>query len=319
MNPKVSICIPVYNVESYIEECLHSIVLQTYSNIEIVIVNDCTPDNSMEIIKKYIEKDPRIKVCTHDRNKGLMRARETGYRAAEGEYITFCDSDDTLPLNSIETLVNAALQSRADIVSGDMQQFSKEQVFQPISAYLPYGSDSEAVYKALLSKKYYHSLGSKLFKRELFSNHTYITYDNVINGEDGILFYQILKYTKKVIHIPKIVYNYRKNPQSSTNQRLKPSGVFSVLLLLSIRQDCCNLYSSLRDDAWRYNSYVINELIANGYDKFVDLRRMLKELNLLEYVDIRHMCKYMPYKQCFKIILLNIFKPYYYLRKIRRI
>ena len=93
---KLSIVIPVYNTAVYLKECLDSIINQTYSNIEIICVDDCSPDNSAEIIKEYAAKDNRIKYIKHSENKKQGAARNTGIDAASGKYITFIDSDDYL-------------------------------------------------------------------------------------------------------------------------------------------------------------------------------------------------------------------------------
>ena len=91
---KLSIVIPVYNTAIYLKECLESIINQTYSEIEIICVDDCSPDNSAEIIKEYAAKDSRIKYIKHTENKFQGGARNTGINAAEGSYITFVDSDE---------------------------------------------------------------------------------------------------------------------------------------------------------------------------------------------------------------------------------
>ena len=318
MKPKVSICIPVYNVEKYIEECLETIVNQTYTNIEIIVVNDCTPDRSMDVVRKYAAKDDRIKILNHNENKGLMRARETGYKAATGDYITFCDSDDKMPLNSIETLLKSALDTGADITSGEMQQFIENKILYKSHLSLPFGNNPEAVYQALLSTSYSHTLWSKLFKNDLFKDHNFITLDHATNGEDGILFYQVLQYATQIVHIPQVVYYYRINPSSSTHLRLKSNGIYSILFLQCIRNKTCGKYNSLTEALWRFCSSVINGFIANGYDKEVDLKNMLKKLNLSQYTNYKLMFKHIPFVQCVKLMALNIIKPYYYIYLIKR-
>ena len=85
----ISVILPVYHVENYIEKCLQSLISQTFSDIEIICVNDCTQDNSITIVKEYQKKDPRIRLINHLENRGLGGARNTGISAAEGEYIVF--------------------------------------------------------------------------------------------------------------------------------------------------------------------------------------------------------------------------------------
>ena len=102
--PKVSVIIPVYRCRDYIGRCIESLQKQTIADIEIIFVNDCTPDDSVDIIKHYMQYDSRISIINHSRNKGPMMARFNGYSVAKGDYITFMDSDDTLPCDSLKTL-----------------------------------------------------------------------------------------------------------------------------------------------------------------------------------------------------------------------
>ena len=113
---KVSVVIPIYNVENYLRKCLDSVCNQTYENLEIICVNDCSPENSSEILKEYAAKDNRIKIINHKKNGGLSAARNTGMDNATGEYIYFLDSDDWIDSDYIEKMVNKIIETDADIV-----------------------------------------------------------------------------------------------------------------------------------------------------------------------------------------------------------
>lgn len=113
---KVSVIIPVYNVELYIEECLNSVINQTLKDIEIICIDDCGQDNSMKIVEDFAKKDNRIKIIKHKINQGLGEARNTGIKNATGEYIAFLDSDDFVDLNYYEILYNTAKENNSDIV-----------------------------------------------------------------------------------------------------------------------------------------------------------------------------------------------------------
>lgn len=130
-------------------------------------------------------------------NSGLAAVRRHGIQLATGDYITFCDSDDTIPQYAIETLYNAALESRADIVSGDMEWIFDDGSKKCIPISLPHGSDPESVYRALLHKEYSHTLCSKLFSNGLLNGFEYTTLLHATNGEDGMLFYQVLQHAKR--------------------------------------------------------------------------------------------------------------------------
>ena len=94
MNAKISIVIPVYGTEQYLERCINSVIKQNYRNLEIIVVNDCSPGNAEEIINKYSKLDKRILYLKHEENRGLFQARITGAKKASGDYIAFLDSDD---------------------------------------------------------------------------------------------------------------------------------------------------------------------------------------------------------------------------------
>ena len=115
--PTVSLVIPVYNVESYLERCLESVKNQTYKNIEIILVNDGSTDGSGEICKKFVSKEIRAKVI-HQKNAGLSEARNTGLKYISGDFVMFVDSDDWLELDAVEFLLEQAIKQNADMVVG---------------------------------------------------------------------------------------------------------------------------------------------------------------------------------------------------------
>ena len=114
---KISVIVPVYNVEDYLKECLDSIINQTLKEIEILCIDDCGTDNSIDILREYSKKDNRIKIISHKENKGLGPARNTGINEAKGEYISFIDSDDFISKDYYENLYNTAKKYDSDIVN----------------------------------------------------------------------------------------------------------------------------------------------------------------------------------------------------------
>lgn len=118
MQPTVSVIVPVYNVEKYLARCVDSITSQTYENLDIILVDDGSTDNSGRICGEYAKKDTRIRVI-HQKNKGASAARNCGITAASGNYIGFIDSDDWIDKDMYELLVNTAIEHHADIVRCD--------------------------------------------------------------------------------------------------------------------------------------------------------------------------------------------------------
>ena len=118
--PLISVIVPFYNVDRYIEKCICSILRQSYENIELILVNDASTDNSLNICRKYARKDTRTRIIEQPKNQGVDKARFRGLETVTGEYIMFVDSDDYLPLNAVAILCQEILSSGADIVEGGM-------------------------------------------------------------------------------------------------------------------------------------------------------------------------------------------------------
>jgi len=121
--PVFSLIIPIYNVEKYLTDCLDSCINQTFKDIEIICINDCSPDKSNIILNEYAKKDSRIKVITHEENKGLGGARNTGIAAATGKYTWFIDSDDMISLDACELLFSVINKTNAHIIRFNIVNF----------------------------------------------------------------------------------------------------------------------------------------------------------------------------------------------------
>lgn len=213
---QISVVIPVYGTERFIARCLESVLSQTFADVEIVVVNDCTPDKAMEIVGRYAAEHGNIKIVDHDKNMGLMMARKSGYRAAMGKYIVFLDSDDTLPEHALETLYAAIDASGRKIVAGGFRYIRDNGTTED---HLPtrigvFGA-KEAV-ELCLQGKMNHNLAFAIFDRGLFDK-DFITLLNQTNAEDLILFYQLVREAGDIEIIPDMVYNYYQNFASSSN------------------------------------------------------------------------------------------------------
>lgn len=315
--PKVTVCVPVYNVEKYIERCARSLFEQTLDDIEFIFVDDCTPDRSIEILEsviaeyklRFAEKNYTVRIVRMPTNSGQAAVRRQGYQLASGDYITFCDSDDIMPEDAIETLYNLAIESGADITSGDMELLYDDGTTKRSFISLPYGNDAEAVYRALLSKEYSHTLWSKLFRNNLLQEYEYLTLMNATNGEDGMLFYQVLQHTSKVEHVNKVVYQYYQNGQSSTHVRLKKSALYSIIQLNIIRLNTCGKMQTLKDKTWLYVSQVLNGLLAEGYNTDGDLKELIIKDCMEEYINPLKMFFHYSLKDYVRTIARRVIKP----------
>ena len=257
-------------------------------------------------VKKYAMSDNRIKIIEHDVNRGLMMTRRTGYMAASGDYITFLDSDDTFAPGALEVLYSVAIKKNADIVSGTIQYVPNEGMPYKWANNLQYGSDKISVYKSLLKDEFGHNLCSKLFRKEIMQDYNYQTYEKVTNGEDGILFYQLLENAKKIIAVDNIVYEYYQNMESSTNVRLKERALWSILIANAIRVNIVGKYQELKEILSKKVSSVLFELKMQGYDidKFVAEQKLEHYCKTTTYIKDHGIFSYM--KQYIRFIFNKI-------------
>lgn len=215
--PKVSIVVPIYGVEKYIERCAKSLFEQTFDDIEYIFVNDCTPDASVEVLNSliadYPDKREQIKILHHDVNRGLPQARKTGNLEASGEYIINFDSDDWVDTSTIEVLYNKALQDSADIVIFDI---NKTDGYRHV---LQKGGDANLskweLFDQMCQMNFPWSTCNKLIKRSLFSD---IIFPICNNAEDMALILQLMAKADRVSYVPQPFYYYYYNPQSMTKE-----------------------------------------------------------------------------------------------------
>lgn len=282
-NPLVSVIIPVYNVESYIARCLDSVIGQTYKNLEIIIVNDATPDDSMAIAYEYAKKDNRFKIIENENNRGLMTTRRKGYQVATGKYLTFADSDDSLPLDAIELLLNKALASGADIVAGTIRHIDKFGKSTNWPSSLPYCENAFGVYKSLLNGTFTHNLCGKLFKKDLFSCHKYQSYENMNYGEDVCLFYQLVANITKATSIENVVYYYQGAKGLSSVREYNQQRIENLIMASKVRLESCCIYPELIPSAERFVTNIIYGFRYSGYS-VSSIESVLKKHGMEKYI-----------------------------------
>lgn len=312
MKPKVSIIVPVYNAEKYIGRCIESVKKQALSEWELIIVDDCSSDCSYDIVKEYASKDKRIKAIRQEENHGPMVARRVGDLLSSGEFITYCDSDDTFPPIALQKLYEVAMTTGADIVSGNALRLYIDGTRRMRCNKLSYGGDAHGVLKSLLEGEYSHVLWSKLIKAELLKNYEYTIKDKMTNGEDSYFFYQVLMNTKDVVHIPDIVYNYYVVPNSSTQKRLSDNAIDNIFVMNAYRVSLIKNFPDLKKRIVRYVSNVYVGLMISGYNK-----KFLKKL--ASQHGIENYCSFVKYVTLdFPNSVYSIIKRYlkYYKKRV---
>ncbi|MGN0018457.1 MAG: glycosyltransferase [Candidatus Gastranaerophilaceae bacterium] len=213
---KVSIIIPVYNVEQYLERCLETVINQTLKDIEIILVNDGSTDNSVDICNRYAQKDSRIKVVTR-KNGGLSAARNTGLEHVSGEYIGFLDSDDWVDKDFYEKLYNAAIENDCDIAFGDI--IRKGEHKHKIRLKIPEIIVAEDIYDKMQLAQNLKNPGvwNKIYRKHLFDNG--LRFEEGVYYEDREFSIQIINECKKIVAVPNIYYYYFVNPTSIVKSR----------------------------------------------------------------------------------------------------
>lgn len=223
MSPLLSVIVPVYNAEKYLKKCLDSIEFQTLKNIEIIVINDGSLDNSKEILEKYVEKDERF-ILMDQINLGVSVARNKGLDVARGEYIGFVDSDDYIELDMYEKMYRKAKKFNADIVISNVKDiiedsFSRSLNFEEGLAIL----EGYCLEKFLRTK--YFKTGSavwhKIFRRELVEKNSirFVNY-NEVSSEDTIFNLMSIVSSKRIYFLDEMLYNYflkRENSLTSSS------------------------------------------------------------------------------------------------------
>ena len=238
VKPLVSIIVPVYNVEQYLPQCLDSIVNQTYKNIEVICVNDGSPDNSIKILEEYASRDSRIKVISQ-KNQGVSSARNIAHQYVNGDYIIYVDGDDWLDVSTFEIAVEKAIEVSADVVMWSYISESKNRSDKKIIFDDEFIFDETKV-KQMLHRRFIGIAGSELAHPEqadslcpvwgkmyksniiLKSNVKFVDLDKIGTYEDGLFNLEVFKYVHKAVYLPVNLYHYRRTNSESQTAKYRP-------------------------------------------------------------------------------------------------
>jgi glycosyltransferase involved in cell wall biosynthesis len=233
--PKVSVIIPVYNVEPYLRRCLDSVVNQSLRDIEIICINDASPDNSISILLEYAAKDTRIKVIDFEQNQGTAVARNAAMAVAQGEYIGFVDSDDYVDLDFYEKLYALAVESGADIVKGDTIITDYNGKASRFSI-----NDKVGIHKA----HFYGQFWTAIYKTTLIRHNTLTFPKGIINGQDLVFLSQAVFFANTVLTTDAAVYHHIKREGSVDQPKLSRERIFNILTAIELIFDFINSVDS---------------------------------------------------------------------------
>ncbi len=231
--PAISVIVPVYNVEKYLARCLDSILNQTFTDFEVICVNDGSKDGSLTILQKYAQKDARILVLEQE-NQGLSMARNNGMKVAQGRYISFVDSDDAIEKQCLEIAYNIAIDNSADMVMWDYQKVDEEN--QPSRTFITnkIHATTFSIHERLQNKTVKTLILPMpwlfLYKKSFIQNETFIP--NIYH-EDEAFIYNLLTKNPKIIYTPTTLYLYTYNTQSIMGQQTTTKHISSFQIVIN--------------------------------------------------------------------------------------
>ena len=277
MKPLISIVIPIYNLEEYITRCLESVKNQTYSNLEIICINDGSTDKSLEVLNNNAKNDKRI-IVINKKNEGVTRAREAGIKVAKGEYIGFVDGDDTVENDMFEMLLNGCIKYNADICHCGYKKINNNEVTLYYGTKIILKQNKNKGIIDLLQGKYIDpTLCTKLFKKELFEGAKFDY--NIIVNEDLLLNFYMFNKSNLSVFIDETKYNYiyRENSTSTgkiTKRKIENELEVSEIILNNFNSNNC-IYKYAYERL--INSYIeiYKKLIFLNKNTFKDYKKYI--------------------------------------------
>ena len=319
-HPLVSVLVPVYGVEKYIERFVRSIFEQTYENLEIIFVNDCTPDASIDVLRRVLKEYPsrisQTRIIDHNVNKGLAAARKTALMASTGYYIQNYDSDDYVEKDMIEKMVQSAQD--ADITICDYSIIYDNGISKKINVNPPI--DNIVCIQKLLSGDVHASVCNKLIRRSLYINNNIFPIEGLNMCEDLSVMFRLMYYAEKVAYIPKSLYNYVQGRAGSyTSSTMNLAQQKDAIALINLFEDFFrgkNVTSEIYKEIRYYKAGTLCKIALFGdiayYRQTKDTFKDVRFIDLLTQPTVgirRKVCGILLYCRC--MVVLN------FIRKIR--
>ncbi|MCI6170591.1 MAG: glycosyltransferase [Muribaculaceae bacterium] len=294
MIPLISVIVPIFNSRTTLSNCINSILNQSMSDFELILVDDGSTDDSLSICELYSNKDSRIRIL-QQRNSGVTHARSLGVNSARGLWVCFVDSDDTIPENSLK-LLSGAIDDKFDIIIGQIYNKHRLEMELDLNSYRKFCISGDFIHPGPVAK---------LYRRELFDEKTFQISRDIIRGEDLIMNVRLSFRAKRLVKIiPQIVYNYIPNSLSvmhSTKHTIQHAEIFLQYLELSIpnkfreyyhKEIISNriksieniIYDDPNDQSWRHSSFykdLTNDMEMHNIKFSLSQRLMLASRNKL--------------------------------------
>lgn len=294
---KISVIIPVYNVQDYLCQCLDSVVNQTFENIEIICVNDGSTDNSLEILNRYAEYDKRITII-NQKNKGLSKARNIGIKLATGKYIYFLDSDDFIDINAFEKLYTIAELDKLDFISfnynticssDNLKEFYINKKNREREIYYDNIYSGDTMFEKLIVDCSYQSQVWLLFINRIFLLKSNIEFKECILHEDILFTFKVFFSSQKAMQIDNKFYTRRIREDSIMTTKKNFNHYYGYLLSYNALNDFVND----KNYSLQTNKSIIiyfNDILEQMYRIFKQLDDC--EKNKINNIPIRDLCLY---------------------------
>ena len=284
-SPLVSICVPIYGVEKYIERCAVTLFEQTYENIEYIFVNDCTKDNSIamleEIILRYPARTSAVRIITHEKNRGLAAARNTTVENSTGDFILHVDSDDYIEKDTVELLIKEQQRTNADIVTCGIFMHKSKKIIK-IGA--PNFASSKEMAIKLIGRQASASIWGRLIRRSLYIDNDIKALEGVNMGEDYSVSPKLAYHAKEVATLQQALFHYDCTNINSYSYKFSKKNADQTWLAYNILEDEFRNKSIELDKALDFGKVeiAINQMIQccknkENKDYFLILRNKVRE------------------------------------------
>ena len=304
---KVTIGIPVYGVELYIERCAISIFEQTYNDLEIIFVDDCTPDRSIEVLRnvldRYPQREKQVKILRHERNRGLAAARNTAVEHATGDFLLWVDSDDYIDKTLVEKCVEKQKETRCDIVLFD---FLKLLVGKSVRTFQGHCMSSRERTLKLLARQVQVCVWGGFYRLSLYKDHGIRAVEGVNNNEDYQVSPRLSYYSRSIAYIDEALYFYDCMSGISITQNFNISQAEQGWKSLEILED---FFKDKGEDymaAIRY-SYIARIATYKKWTALADEKEYYKHICMKQKgVTLKEICQQKPYK--WPLLMINNFR-----------
>ena len=283
----ISSIIPIYNVSQYIERCLLSVINQTYKDIEIILVDDASPDDSILKARKIVNQYPQydISIITHEKNKGLSAARNSGVRASSGDYLFFLDSDDAIPNDAIKLLTDKVIQHHVDLVVGGIEIIgASSKKFPSLKLSGEKVWINPDVLNSFLRKEWYEMAWNKLVKRDLFFQKGCWFQEGIVH-EDNLWSFQIAQCCHSMVVCKQSTYFYYIQSQSITQKKTErnfDSLCFVINKMIESSGLICERETKflLSYYLWELKIFCLKSLLKSNLSKAY-IHKIYRKLNVL--------------------------------------